>query len=310
MINDIWRDYDNVRSQRLKQNNNNNNNECKHVIDEYATCTQCGHVLNNTLISMETEWKTYDKDMSRQRCTKLNSVFSSTLSTGMGYGGYKRRRLKMHHKWVSGMDQRERSQLRVFELIDVIGRRYSLTQVVIKEAQYYYKMINDNRISKCDSMKGLPATCVYYACKQNHCARTPKEISSMFCVDIGVFLTAKKRFREVLCDIKSISKPCDDGIDVEIFLARFCHLLGISYDILNVIKSVISNARLLGCVDNKRPISLVSGVIYYVVREFHFDISKESISNICGVSPATVYLTSHELEKYSDLLIGTCIKFD
>ena len=318
MINevDIWSQFDHLLTNSKPKNTNTDTNTdtntaiCKHkyiVNDEYATCKDCGKVMDG-LISAETEWKCYDKTNIRQRCSKINNIFqSSSLSTVM-QGKYGNRKLRMYHKWVSGMDPKERSQLNVFEIIKNVCHRYSLPYIVINQAQLYYKLINDNRISKRDSMKGLPAVCVYYACKKCNYPRTPEEMSSMFCISLTVFTVAKKRFREVLCDIDYKDIPFDDTIEVKIFLPRFCHLLGLSYDMVNIIKRVIKNAQHLGCADNKRPISLAAGVIYLVVKEYNFNVSKESIGSSCKVSPATIYLTYCELVKYSDLLIGKCIK--
>lgn len=304
---DIWKEYDKI----LNKNKTDKNDIvcCKHtyrVEDEHETCISCGHVINN-LMSIETDWRPYDKTEKRKRCTKIDMVFQSRFSTSMG--GYKgHNRLRMHHKWLAGMIAKERNQLNIFATISHVSYQYSIPEMITNQAQIYYKQINDNRISKRDNIKGLPAVCLYYACKQNNYARSPEEISKMFFITLKIFTTAKKRFKEVLSDINFQNKPCDDIIEVNTFISRFCQNLGLSFKIIKTIKQVIKNAQKLGCTDHRKPISLAAGAIFFVVTEYNFNIKKEEVATSCNVSAAIVHLTYKELVIYSDLLIGKYVK--
>ena len=49
------------------------------------------------------------------------------------------------------------------------------------------------KISRGSNRKGIIAACVYFACKECEVPRTPKEIASMFTIDITVMTKGIKK---------------------------------------------------------------------------------------------------------------------
>lgn len=250
--------------------------------DGVLICPKCGLVVDNQVISNEAEWNSYNADVQSRVGGRENHLLSSAMNLGTSI-------LRNSNRGTSSpfstdilkqYDRRSHDKLLVhtFKTIEEMAARIDLPKVVIDRAQYLYKKIIEHRHLKgnllmCDIK---PAACVYIACQQENCPRTPQEISAISESSAQNILYTS---RKISCELKIK----ENKIIVKDLLPRFCSRLQLSKQALARAIQIESNWQQVK--DREfNPKTIAASSIYMAIQSTHEASSEKDICESTGVS--------------------------
>tara|TARA_B100002051_G_C16729133_1_gene637143 strand:+ start:161 stop:1111 length:951 start_codon:yes stop_codon:yes gene_type:complete len=277
-------------------------------------CKACNEVISN--ISANPEWRYYGNNDSKSsdptRCgMPVNSLLpESSVGSSVSYGNNDKtmNQIRRLQGW-NGMPYKERSLYKVFLEIQEICKANNIPTIIINEAKSLYSIISVTKISRGSNRKGIIAACVYFACKECEVPRTPKEIASMFTIDITVMTKGIKKCQEIVFMNKKNKNRLAKSISINPndFIERFCNKLKIDEVEVDFIQRICKQAIDQNIISENTPPSIAAGCIFYYIKNKEKTISKKDISEICKISEVTINKCTKKLES-NDHLFGKILK--
>ena len=271
-------------------------------------CTSCGVIQEDSLIDESPEWNSGQddgqKDPSRCGCPVNPLLAKSSLSTMIGKGGGSRFWLlrKIHQQ--NSMDYDERARYHVFEYISKLTESSNLPNIITHKAKYYYKILNERKLSRGSVRQGLISCCILYACKACKVPRSVKEISIITNVDVVKINSAVKIFCDLMSDIIE-QDNCDESTNPDDLISRFCNCINLERTLqFNLIRSVrhynslLSNSSLLV---GKTPAAITSALVYYSLKKLDLQINKKSLCKNHNISIVTLNKIVNIIEQNSHI---------
>lgn len=274
------------------------------------TCKSCSNTITNIVDGPE--WRFYgasdSKSSNPTRCgMPVNQLLpESSLGTSVSYrgGDSNMHRVRKYQQW-NGMPYKERSLLKVFELITIKSKQGGISEKIIREAHGLYKIVSSTKISRGSNRDGIIAACVYFSCKINRVPRSTNEIAEIFSIAIPVMTKGCKKFQEIMqmnkVDIYRINDTTTISLDD--FIDRFCSKLPLLTDDIDNIKDISKLSQELNLVNENTPPSMAAGCIYLYIKNKNLNIHKKDISDVCKISEVTINKCYKKLEEYEELLI-------
>lgn len=274
-----------------------------HILDDTKTgnvlCTNCGCIVENTLIDEKTEWRTFDdntNDPSRvggPNNPLLNSEQLDTMIANVGnLNSYNLNRTQMK----SSMRGPERQLINGFNLISAYCDRSSISKTISDVAKLIFKRVDEKKILKGKNLEGVVAACIYIACRQEHSPRTFKEISVLTAVpkkEIG------RSFKLIFPHIEKLQCVTTDDI-----VARFCSDLNLGIDVQKIAVQISKNVIEKGCMAGKSPDSVAAAVIYLLTYIYpSIKNVQKDIQYVTNVTDVTIKNTYKELMLYKEDII-------
>ena len=282
-------------------------------------CSSCGHIEGYN-IDNTAEWRYYGSEDSKgsdpNRCGMPTNYLLPEFSLGsvIPYKmneSWEMRKIRNYNIWISSC-YREKSLYNVFETITIRAKNKGIPACIIEDAKYKYKIISEAKISRGENRKGIIASCIYEACKENNSTRSTKEIAEIFQINSTSMTKGFKKYNEIMLTIdenkkrnkiNTISEPLD-------FINRFCSNLNLENEILDICKHVCKEIEKYDLVSENTPTSKAAGSIYLVSYLFNLDLNKRDISNICLTSEVTISKCFTKLiEYYIYLLPNEMLKY-
>ena len=282
-------------------------------------CTNCGNIESFN-IDNGAEWRYYGAEDSKgsdpNRCGMPTNSLLPEFSMGSVIPfkcneSWDMRKIRNYNIWI-GSCYREKSLYNVFETMTIRAKSKGIPSCIIEDAKYKYKIISEAKISRGENRKGIIASCIYEACKENNSTRSTKEIAEIFQINSTSMTKGFKKYNEIMLTIddskkrlkgESISEPLD-------FINRFCSNLDLVSEILEICKFVCLQIEKYDLVSVNTPTSKAAGSIYLVAYLFNLDLNKRDISNICLTSEVTISKCFTKLiEYYIYLLPGDMLKY-
>lgn len=277
-------------------------------------CKACNCVISN--ISANPEWRYYGNNDSKSsdptRCgMPVNSLLpESSVGSSVSYGNNDKtmNQIRRLQGW-NGMPYKERSLYKVFLEIQEICKANNIPTIIINEAKSLYSIISVTKISRGSNRKGIIAACVYFACKECEVPRTPKEIASMFTIDITVMTKGIKKCQEIVFMNKKNKNRLAKSISINPndFIERFCNKLEIDEVDVDFIQKICKQAIDQNIISENTPPSIAAGCIFYYIKNKEKTISKKDISEICKISEVTINKCTKKLES-NDHLFSKILK--
>lgn len=277
-------------------------------------CRSCNEIISN--ISTNPEWRYYGNNDSKSsdptRCgMPVNSLLpESSVGSSVSYGNNDKtmNQIRRLQGW-NGMPYKERSLYKVFLEIQQICKANNIPTIIINEAKSLYTIISVTKISRGSNRKGIIAACVYFACKECDVPRTPKEIASMFSIDITVMTKGIKKCQEIIFMNKKNKNRLAKSISINPidFIERFCNKLNVDEKEVKWIRQICSVAIDQNIISENTPPSIAAGCIFYYIKnqekytEEHQRISKKDISEVCKISEVTINKCTKKLESNDHL---------
>lgn len=295
------------------QNCEKENTLCEDFASGIVVCKNCGQV-NNYIIDANPEWKSYGDDGKSElgRCSFPSNNLLAGSSIGTSIMGPKRGKLQMLHNW-SAVTYRNRSLKLVFKTINIGCEKGGILKCVEDDAKILYKIISECKhttgpskgkpiIIRGANRKSLIAACVYFACRRINKTRSPKEIAKLFELQHKDITKGCKRFLQLI-------KRRNMNIEVksnlpEYFVPRYCKMLKIKGELVEVATQIAKNARKLNIAPNHTPPSIATASILLMIDMNELTITKRSLSEKFEVSEVTISKAYKTIEQYRLYLIN------
>ena len=282
-------------------------------------CISCGNIEGFN-IDNGAEWRYYGSEDSKgsdpNRCGMPTNSLLPEFSLGSVIPfkcneSWDMRKIRNYNTWI-GSCYREKSLYNVFETMTIRAKSKGIPGCIIEDAKYKYKIISEAKISRGENRKGIIASCIYEACKENNSTRSTKEIAEIFRITSTSMTKGFKKYNEIMQTIdiekkrvkeENISEPLD-------FINRFCSNLNLENEILDICKYVCIQIEKYDLVSENTPTSKAAGSIYLVSYLFNLDLNKRDISTICLTSEVTISKCFTKLiEYYIYLLPDNMLKY-
>ena len=275
-------------------------------------CMSCGHI-NGCNIDNTAEWRFYGSDDSKgsdpNRCGMPTNSLLPEFSLGSvipfkSNESWDMRKIRNYNTWI-GSCYREKSLYNVFEIMTIRAKSKGIPSCIIEDAKYKYKIISEAKISRGENRKGIIASCIYEACKENNSTRSTKEIAEIFQINSTSMTKGFKKYNEIMQTIDNTTKrKKEDNISEPLdFINRFCSNLNLENEILDICKYVCVQIEKYDLVSENTPTSKAAGSIYLVSYLFNLDLNKRDISSICLTSEVTISKCFTKLIEYYIYLI-------
>ena len=309
----IWGQYREIINDKQAVNENDKNDEndiicsnCKQYVSiDYTNgvyvCAYCGVIKHEYIFDEQAEWvfnasenTTGKKDPSRCGAPINQLLEKSSMSTMIG--GKNNTFMKKLHMQMS-MNYVERARYHVFEKIQqMAGERGGLSQNVIEQAKYYYKVISSKKLSRGSVRNGLIACCILYACKYFKVSRSIKEISCMCEVSPTKINETSKIFLKLMeedtLNTYSSNEILTKSTDYMDLINRFIGKLELDTKtekcIMKSVRKLDETIRTCDDIDSKTPSSVAAGILLYVCNANEIQINKKIFSAKINVSIVTI----------------------
>jgi transcription initiation factor TFIIB len=284
--------------------------------DGYIICTKCGLVVSNR-ISDNAEWNNYVGGKSNSRCgtsiktTEINP-FANEMSSFMPKGvknlcikdgkiiKYDISRIHIQ----STFNHLQKSFSQVENLLDNITNDKYSKRVVITAKTLWGEIMEAKKITRAGVRKGMIACCLYYACINHDCTRSPIEICNDFGMsDTKQFNKGDKEFKETFENIPKWSYLLVKTSKSDDYFGRFCSSLEMDHLIKEGTSFALSKEcrEIFDKIENNLiglfPKSSACGIIYWVLKNKKIPITKTKISKSLGVCNPTLSKTVKIIEK-------------
>ena len=271
-------------------------------------CINCGYVGDN-VVEQTAEWRYYGiNDTRGYNPTRTGNIINPLLpksSMGTFIGGNKYSNIQRLHTW-SSMPSNERSLWMIYKKINRLLQNSDITNKIIEESKYYYKMIteNDNKLkgilTRGSIRQGLIAACIYISCKNNGVPKHSAEIASLCNIDENLVTKGLKKFVEIekrkkLNINNKQTKPSE-------FINIYCNKLNLSNNIKRLCMVLCDRTIKLGILKNNTPPSVASGIVYLVIIKLNLNVSKNKLIEIIKISEVTLNKTFKKLNSLSEYL--------
>lgn len=265
-------------------------------------CKTCDSIAER-FIDMTAEWRYYgaedNKGSDPTRCgMPVNELLpDSSLGTIISnkYGESNNMRLiRKYHMWNS-MSYKERTLYNIFDNITLNAINNGIPASIIEEAKMFYKKVTESKIMRGENRSGLIATSIYMSCKAHKVPRSAKEIAKIFNLKLTTMTKSCKKFQDLLKMNMDSSSPND-------FVMRFSSKLGLTSEIKDLCRYIVSKADELGIVSENTPPSISAAAIYMCNMVCSLGMSKTEISKNCDISQVTLCKCYKKLYNYRALL--------
>lgn len=304
-----------IIKEEISNKNKNKVNEfyCEHCDDNTMTkeelgyeCYKCGYV-GDKVVDQGAEWRYYGiNDTRGYNPTRTGNIINPLLpksSMGTFIGGNRYSNIQRLHTW-SSMPSNERSLWMIYKKINRLLQNSDITNKIIEESKYYYKMIteNDNKLkgilTRGSIRQGLIAACIYISCKNNGVPKHSSEIAALCNIDENLVTKGLKKFVEIekrkkLNINNKQTKPSE-------FINIYCNKLNLSNDIKRLCMILCDRATKLGILKNNTPPSVASGIVYLVIIKLNLNVSKVRLISIIKISEVTLNKTFKKLNTYNE----------
>lgn len=298
---------------------------CAHALafseEGFLTCTntKCGIIYKDTT-DQTAEWRYYGADDNQggdpTRCGMPINPLLKESSYGCkvlcsGQTTYEMRKIRRYTEWQS-MPYKEKSQYDEFQIISTMAHNAGISKMIIDDAVRYHKKISEYyQTFRGENREGILAASIYVSCRINNNPRTPKEIASIFHLDVT---NATKGCKNVQQIINVIEKDMDNNEKTvfskttpDDFIERYCSKLNINSELTRLCHFVSLKVEKLEMMPENTPHSTAAGVIYFIVQLCGLGITKRDVKHVSEISEVTIGKCHKKIDKFRGDLVPKAI---
>ena len=301
------------------------------LIEENADliCGSCGRVLEERLISYESEWRTFNNDeKGGDDPTRVGDVENDLLfgnqGTTIGGGGANMSKEARKLKKAQAMqndDKNNRALQSAYNQIDTWADAEHLTHNVKQTAKSYYKQVYEAGSFRGKNINGILASCLFLACRSQHVGRSFAEIMSLTKVpkkEIGRTFKQLNEYlqrqsdktNEEIKDRGGIVNPNagpyrpPEVARAKDLIERFGGMLGLSFRVQAVAQLLAEKVvAKLPAVAGRSPLSMAGSCLYFASYLFGVGKSFAAIAEVALVSDATIKQAYKKLYEHRASLV-------
>mmetsp|Transcript_33009 Transcript_33009/g.77854 ORF Transcript_33009/g.77854 Transcript_33009/m.77854 type:complete len:455 (-) Transcript_33009:81-1445(-) len=312
-----------VRAQREKKNQVCDGCGSENIVEIRSqgdlVCEDCGLVFRDRLISMSSEWRTFQDDDSKVDPNRAGAAENPLLNSnpdamstmiqpsggGRNHGtdavGSAANLSK--NQFRASAQSHDRALQDAYKEIDRMCERMNLNQNIVKAAQHMYKTVDDE-LKKgkkaLRSTEAIVASTVYIACRDEGVPRTLKELCAVTSAtkkDIG------KTFKQVQQLLHKTVQP----MKASDIITRFCSNLGLSATAERGAIDIAEAAGQHNITEGRVYTSIAGAAIFMacLLRQGTDDAKKTcfDISQATGAAEATIRQTFRDMHAKRALLV-------
>jgi transcription initiation factor TFIIB len=277
----------------------------------FLTCTNnlCG-IIYKDIIDQSAEWRYYGADDNHNsdptRCGMPINPLLQESSFGCkvlcyGASSYEMRKIRRYTEWQS-MPYKEKSQYDEFQRITIMSQNAGIPKSIIDNAIIYHKKISEYDMTfRGDNRDGILAASIYISCRINNYPRTPKEIATIFNLDVT---SATRGCKNALSIVNKIEKGLDNKDKTtfskttpEAFIERFCSKLNINNELTQLCKFVCIKIEKKNYMPENTPNSIAAGVVFFITQICKLNITKRDVKQVSEISEVTINKCFKKIEK-------------
>ncbi|KAF7355730.1 Cyclin-like protein [Mycena sanguinolenta] len=187
----------------------------------------------------------------------------------------------------------ERDLLAAFRDISSWCNQFSLPKTTSNIAKQLYKRSDEEKLLRGKPLDAVIAACIFIACRQAHVPRTFREICNLTHVSkktLGqCYKALEQAFNLASQASATVAIPAPSS-GPENMLARYCNHLDLPPDVQSICADIIIEAQRHGIADERSPVSIAGGAIYFTCQLLGKPKSLRDISAVAGVSEDTIKL--------------------
>ena len=294
--------------------------ECKQnppdLIEDNADtiCANCGMVLAERLVSYESEWRTFNSDEGKgddpNRVGEADNdlYLGSNAGTQIGGGGpnVSRETRKLKKAQALQQDNKADKALQAaYSQIDTWSERAKLTNNIKMSAKGYYKQVYEANALRGKSLECILAASLFIACRQHKAPRSFSEIMALTYVpkrDLGRVYKQLEKFLQKRSteSIQAIEesggvanrdavgfKPTE-STKPEQLCERYNNMLGGPFRVGRIAGLLAQKIPEIKELAGRSPLSNAAACVYFASHLIGYGKSTKQISEVAGVSDATI----------------------
>lgn len=185
--------------------------------NDSVICTACGQVFDN-ILDQGPEYRWFSSEERGSDPTRVGApqnplLPESSLGTTMllrKFHGNAMRKIKRYHTW-NIMPYRERNLWGIFEGLHVRAVNAGIGVGVLEEAKRLYAQLSILCVCRGTQKEALLAACLYESLKRSGTPRRPKDIATIFQINIRYVTKGLKQFANLL-DMDERLGPKAEGV--------------------------------------------------------------------------------------------------
>tara|TARA_B100001093_G_scaffold519151_1_gene606836 strand:+ start:5745 stop:6815 length:1071 start_codon:yes stop_codon:yes gene_type:complete len=284
--------------------------------EKFLICSneKCGIIYKDCL-DATAEWRYYgasDNKMSDPtRCgMPINPLLresSYACRILINYrSSYQMKRIKRYTDWQS-MPYKEKARYEEFQRIITYSRNAGIPKIIIDEALKQHKKISELKTFRGCNRDGIIAASIYLASRIFNYPRTAKEIADIFHLDNSSSTKGCKNAVHILNSVENDTigdeKTFFHQTKPLAFIERFCSRLNINAELTKLCKFVALKIERDRLIPENTPQSVAAGIIYFITRNCHLNISKKNVNIASKTSEVTINKCYKKLELIKDKLL-------
>jgi transcription initiation factor TFIIB len=293
--------------------------DCKeyppNLVHEGATliCASCGMVLEDRVISLESEWRTFNSDEGKgddpsrvgeaENDLNLGDHLETRISSSQSSSKASRMLAAAQNKQSSEKTNKNLSS--AFKQVDFWGEKAALQKNIRDTAKTYLKQVDDAKAFKGKQQDAVVAGCIFIACRQAQAGRSFNEIHQLTQVpkkEIGRVYKHLEKFLRNAADAKMVRIEAEGGIvntattayrttkstNASALCGRFVNMLNLPTPVDVISRAIADDIISINELAGRSPLSNAGACIFFASHLVGVGKSAKEISQVAGVSDTTI----------------------
>ncbi len=278
--------------------------ECgsNHLVKDYERgeliCSECGMVLEDSIIDMGPEWRSFDSDQDEKRSRTGSPMSYLSHDKGLAteiswsnkdYYGKKiphRNRAQIYrvrkwHQRIRVSNAAERNLSMALQLLNENGTKLGIPKDIKETAALIYRKAVDRNLIRGRSIESIVCASIYASCRMIDLPRTLDEISRLSFVNkkkIG------KAYRHLAKELALNIKPTTPYS----YVSQFCNKLELDKQVMIDSENIIRMAVEMGISTGKGPTGIAAASIYIAAIKNGKPRTQKDVARISGVTEVTI----------------------
>ena len=287
----------------------------------FLTCKnpKCGIIYKDTT-DQTAEWRYYGADDNQSgdptRCGMPINPLLKESSYGCkvlcsGHTSYEMRKIRRYTEWQS-MPYKEKSQYDEFQIIYTMAHNAGMPKLIIDDALRYHKKISEYyQTFRGENRESILGGSIYISCRVNNNPRTPKEIASIFHLDVQNATRGCKNVQQIINviekDMENNEKTVLSKTTPDDFVERYCSRLNMNQELTRLCHFISIKVERSNLMPENTPHSIAAGIIYFIIQLCGLSISKREVKLVSEISEVTIGKCHKKIEKHKDTLVPQAI---
>jgi transcription initiation factor TFIIB len=221
------------------------------------------------------------------------------------------RKIRRYTEWQS-MPYKEKSQYDEFQVIYTMAHNAGMPKLIIDDALRYHKKISEYyQTFRGENRESILGGSIYISCRVNNNPRTPKEIASIFHLDVQNATRGCKNVQQIINviekDMDNTDKTVLNKTTPDDFIERYCSRLNMNQELTRLCHFISIKVEKLNLMPENTPHSIAAGIIYFIIQLCGISISKREVKLVSEISEVTIGKCHKKIEKYKNTLVPQTI---